>query len=69
MEICANIDKLLLDKASTLSGLDDLDQLLNAALQTLIQRESAIRLAKLGGSQPDLKDIPRRRSALPKKRS
>ena len=37
--------------------------LLKEALQALVQRESARRLAALGGSQPDLAPIPRRRSA------
>jgi hypothetical protein len=31
------------------------------ALKALIERESARRLARLGGSEPDLKDVPRRR--------
>jgi hypothetical protein len=31
------------------------------ALKALIERESARRLARLGGTEPDLKPIPRRR--------
>lgn len=37
--------------------------LLREALQALLERESARRLAGLAGSQPDLQPIPRRRSA------
>jgi hypothetical protein len=46
-----------------LSGLKENGPLLKAALQALIYRESALRLARLGGSQPDLQDIPRRRES------
>jgi hypothetical protein len=34
----------------------------NAALKALVEQEAARRLARLGGSQPHLKPIPRRRS-------
>ena len=37
--------------------------LLREALQALLERKSARRLAGLAGSQPDLQPIPRRRSA------
>ena len=37
---------------------------LKQALQALVQRESARRLAALGGSEPRLEPIPRRRSTL-----
>ena len=37
---------------------------LKQALQALVQRESARRLAALGGSEPSLEPIPRRRSSL-----
>jgi Arc/MetJ family transcription regulator len=56
------IDDALLKEAQALSGLEENGPLLKAALQALIYRESALRLARLGGSQPDLKDIPRRRT-------
>jgi Arc/MetJ family transcription regulator len=61
MRTTVNIDDNLLKEAQTLSGLRENGPLLRAALQALIYRESALRLARLGGSQPDLKDIPRRR--------
>jgi hypothetical protein len=61
MRTTVNIDDTLLKEAQALSGLRENGPLLKAALQALIYRESALRLACLGGSQPDLKDIPRRR--------
>ena len=38
--------------------------LLKQALQALVQRESAMRLAALGGSEPSLEPIPRMQSTL-----
>ncbi len=63
MRTTVTIDDALLKEAQALSGLEENGPLLKAALQALIYRESALRLARLGGSQPDLKDIPRRRSS------
>jgi len=59
-----NIDETLLKEAQALSGLRENGPLLKAALQALIYRESSLRLARLGGSQPDLNDIPRRREPV-----
>ena len=61
MRTTVTIDESLLKKARALSGLEENGPLFKAALQALIYRESALRLASLGGSQPDLQDIPRRR--------
>ena len=63
MRTTVTIDDALLKEARILSGLEENGPLLKAALQALIYRESALRLARLGGSQPDLEDSPRRRSA------
>jgi hypothetical protein len=49
---------------SMLSGLIFLLSLLKALIVKLIQEKSAGRLASLGGSEPQLKSIPRRRSLL-----
>ena len=57
------IDDELLAKAQSLTGIEERTALLRVALTTLIERESARRLARLGGTQPGLADIPRRRSA------
>jgi len=56
------IDDDLIAKAQSYTGLKEKSALLKEALHALIQRESAKRLALLGGSQPGLEDIPRRRS-------
>lgn len=56
-----NIDDELLAKATGLAGAIDLTALLSTGLKALIARESARRLALLGGTQPDLKAAPRRR--------
>jgi hypothetical protein len=50
-------------RAREMSGLKDAAPLLRAALTALIERESARRLARLGGSEPDLEAPPRRRPA------
>jgi hypothetical protein len=62
MRTTVNLDDALLTKARSLSGLQETGPLLKAALSALIQRESGIRLARLGGSEPTMEDIPRRRS-------
>jgi Arc/MetJ family transcription regulator len=63
MRTTVTIDDTLLKEARALSGLKENGPLLKAALQALIYRESALRLARLGGSQPDLQDLPRRRES------
>ena len=57
------IEDDLLAKAQTLSGIQDKAPLVREALKALIQRESARRLAKLGGSDSKAKAPPRRRPA------
>lgn len=56
------INDELLDRARRLSGLKEKTTVLHAGLQALIARESARRLAALGGSERALKPIPRRRT-------
>jgi Arc/MetJ family transcription regulator len=56
------LNEELLKKAQELSGLREKTAVLHAGLQALISRESAKRLAALGGTEPSLKPIPRRRS-------
>jgi Arc/MetJ family transcription regulator len=62
MRTTVTLDDALLKDARQLSGIKEIGPLLKAALQALIYREAGLRLARLGGSQPDLEDIPRRRS-------
>jgi Arc/MetJ family transcription regulator len=64
MRTTVNIDESLLAKAVKLTGPLDRSALLHEGLKALIERESAKRLAKLGGSQPRLKVAPRRRQAV-----
>jgi len=54
------LDDDLLAKATALTGLEEKPALIREALRALIQRESAKRLAQLGGSMPGLQDVPRR---------
>jgi Arc/MetJ family transcription regulator len=56
------LDDDLLAKAQALTGLSEKTVLVREALQALIQRESAKRLALLGGSEPQLSEVPRRQS-------
>jgi len=62
MRTTINLDDVLLERAHLLSGVTERSALLREALSALIERESARRLARLGGSEPDLKPVPRRRS-------
>jgi Arc/MetJ family transcription regulator len=62
MRTTINLDDVLLERAQALTGVRERSTLLREALTALIQRESARRLAQLGGSQPDLSPIPRRRN-------
>ena len=58
-----NLDDELLASAQRLTGIDEKAALVREALVALVERESARRLAQLGGSEPGLKKPPRRRSA------
>ena len=61
MRTTLNIDDDLLAKAARLTGPMDRSTLVREGLKALIERESAKRLACLGGTQPSLKATPRRR--------
>jgi Arc/MetJ family transcription regulator len=61
MRTTINIDDELLAKAAKLIGPLDRSAMVREGLKALIERESARRLARLGGTQPDLKIAPRRR--------
>jgi Arc/MetJ family transcription regulator len=65
MRTTLNIDDALVAKAAKLTGIDERTALIHEGLRALIARASARRLARLGGSEPALKDIPRRRVAEP----
>jgi len=55
------LDDELLAEAEFYTGIREKSALVRAALKALIEREAARRLARLGGSEPDLAAIPRRR--------
>lgn len=63
MRTTLNIDDDLLRRAQQLTGINEKTAIVRSGLEALIARESARRLAKLGGTDPDLKEVPRRRSA------
>lgn len=56
------LDDELVAKAQAFTGVKEKSALIREALKALIERESAHRLAHLGGSEPTLKVVPRRRS-------
>ena len=58
------IDDELLERAQKLTGMKEKTAVVHEGLRALIRLESARRLIALGGSQPKMKRIPRRRSPL-----
>ncbi len=56
------LDDQLVAEAQRLTGTKEKSALVREALRALIQRESARRLARLGGSEPELTAAPRRRT-------
>ena len=62
MRTTLNIDDELLGEAQRLTGMTEKAALVREALRALIERESARRLARLGGSEPDLKSVARRKT-------
>lgn len=64
MRTTINIDDELLADAAEFTGIKERTALIHEGLRALIQREAALRLAKLGGSQPDLENVTRRRQDL-----
>ena len=57
------LDDRLLEHARDLTGVQEKTALVHAGLRALIARESARRLAALGGTEPSLRAVPRRRPA------
>lgn len=64
MRTTVTVDDELVARAAELTGVTEKSALLRESLKALIERESARRLARLGGSEPQIKDIPRRRSSV-----
>jgi Arc/MetJ family transcription regulator len=58
-----NIDDQLLEEARRMTGISEKSALVREGLRALVERESARRLSRLGGSEPDLDSVSRRRSS------
>jgi Arc/MetJ family transcription regulator len=65
MRTTLTLDDDLVTTAQSLTGVQEKSALVREALKALIERESARRLARLGGSEPELRPIPRRRPSAP----
>ena len=61
MRTTVTLDDDLMAKARSYTGLKETSAVLRAALTALVEREAARRLARLGGTEPDLKTVRRRR--------
>lgn len=62
MRTTVNLDEELIEEAMRVTGVQERTTLIHEGLKTLVSRENARRLARLGGSEPQLRSIPRRRS-------
>jgi Arc/MetJ family transcription regulator len=62
MRTTLTLDDDLIAEAQALTGITEKSALVREALKSVIERESARRLALLGGTEPDLEYIPRRRT-------
>jgi len=61
MRTTINLDDKLLAEAQRIGGIQERTALIHEGLRALIERESARRLARLGGSDSRLQHVPRRR--------
>ena len=62
MRTTVNLNEELIEEARRITGTKERTALIHEGLRALIERESARRLARLGGSEPGLRPVPRRRS-------
>lgn len=63
MRTTITLDEGLLEEARRLTGIQERTALIREGLRALIERESARRLARLGGTEPELAAPPRRRTS------
>lgn len=61
MRTTITLDDELLRRAEAATGTTGRSKLIHDGLRALIQREAALHLARLGGTMPNIEDIPRRR--------
>jgi hypothetical protein len=66
MRTTLNLDPKLLERAARLTGVVQETALIHLGLEAVVQRESARRLARLGGSMPALRPV-RRRCTIPRR--
>ena len=62
MRTTINLDETLVNEAQRITGVKERTALIREGLKALIERESARRLSRLGGSEPQLRPVPRRRA-------
>jgi len=62
MRTTITLDDELLARAKHYTGVEETSALVREALKALVQREAARRLARLGGTEPDLVAAPRRQT-------
>jgi len=62
MRTTLDLDDALLEKAGRLTGVKEKAALVREGLKALIERESARRLARLGGTEPELETVSRRQA-------
>ena len=62
MRTTLKIDDSLLVRTKELSGIEENTAFVHAGLKALIAREVGKRLVALGGTEPKLRPVPRRRS-------
>lgn len=63
MRTTVNLDERLIEEAQRVTGTEERTALIHEGLRALIARESAKRLARLGGSDPRLERPRRRRTS------
>ena len=63
MRTTLNLDDDLLDRAQKFTGLKKKTELVHVALRALVERESARRVALLGGTMPEIEAVQRRNSS------
>jgi len=62
MRTTISLDDDLLAAAQSLTGVQEKSALVRVALKALVERETARRLARLGGSEPGISPVPRRQT-------
>ena len=68
MKKTLNVDDKLLREAKEACGAKTDTDTIRLALEAVVRRAAYQRLSALGGSEPDARDVPRRRPAPPSKR-